>query len=124
MNSKIKRLPDGELEIMQAVWACKTPAARADIEGALGKELAPTTVLTLLTRLCDKGFLRAEKEGKHNVYTPLIARRTYLAMESRGTLDRLYGGSLGAFAAALCDSGVTEEDLRELEELLRAHRHD
>ena len=113
-------LPDGELEIMQIVWDCEPPVSRIAIEESLlqEKHLAPTTILTFLTRLCDKGFLRAERQGRMNLYTPLISRRDYLAKESRRMLDRLYGGSLSAFAVSLCDSGITKEELAQLTALL------
>ena len=113
-------LPDGELEIMQIVWQCEPPVSRSVIEETLGrqKRLAPSTILTFLTRLCDRGFLRAERSGRTNLYTPLVSRREYLAKESRRMLDRLYGGSLSAFAVSLCDSGVTKEEVEALRQML------
>ena len=84
----------------------------------LKKNLAPTTVLTFLTRLCERGFLKAERQGRTNLYTPLISCRDYLARESRRVLERLYGGSLSAFAVSLCDSGVTKEELAALQTML------
>ena len=113
-------LPDGELEIMQIVWQCEPPVSRSIIEETLGrqKRLAPSTILTFLTRLCDRGFLRAERQGRANLYTPLVSRREYLAKESRRMLDRLYGGSLSAFAVSLCDSGVTKEEVEALRKML------
>ena len=52
MTESIRRLPDAELEVMQALWACETPAARADIEKVLFPHhpMALTTLLTLLHR--------------------------------------------------------------------------
>lgn len=118
---RLKRLSDGELEIMQIIWHGETPAARTDIEEKLRKtkDLAPTTILTFLTRLCEKGYLSMERQGRVNLYTPLIAEREYLACESRQILDRLYGGSLSSFVTSLCDAGVDGEELEELRRLLR-----
>ncbi|MBQ4045642.1 MAG: BlaI/MecI/CopY family transcriptional regulator, partial [Lachnospiraceae bacterium] len=56
--------------------------------------------------------------GRTNYYTPLISRRDYLAGESRRMLNRLFGGSLSAFAVSLSDSGVSKEELEELHKLL------
>ncbi|MFQ6937860.1 MAG: BlaI/MecI/CopY family transcriptional regulator [Oscillospiraceae bacterium] len=36
--------------------------------------MAPTTLLTVLSRLADKGFLRIEKTGRSAEYWPLVAR--------------------------------------------------
>ena len=113
-------LPDGELEIMQIIWQSEPPVSRSIIEETLSrqKRLAPSTILTFLTRLCDRGFLRAERRGRTNLYTPLVSRRDYLAKESRRMLDRLYGGSLSAFAVSLCDSGVSKEEVEALRKML------
>ena len=120
MNKKKRRLPDGELMIMQIVWDKEPPVARSAIEKELTGEqqLAPSTIITFLNRLCEKGFLSLERNGRTNYYTPLISRRAYLAQESRNILDRLYGGSLASFATALCDSGISREELEALRELL------
>lgn len=117
---EIKRLPESELEIMQIIWKKSAPASRVDIEQALQEThpLAPTTILTLLTRLCEKGFLSLKKEGRSNLYEPLITEKEYLAAESRLFLDRVFHGSVASFATALCDSGVTKEELEELRRLL------
>ena len=80
--------------------------------------MALTTLLTVLTRLAEKGFVKIEKEGRSSRYFPLITREAYLAGQSRRFLDQLCGGSLSAFAAALCDSGLTREELEELRDLL------
>ena len=121
MAEHIRTLPDAELAVMQAVWACEIPAKRAQISAILDKThpMAPTTLLTVLSRLADKGFLRIEKPGRSAEYRPLIAREEYLARQGRKFYDTLCGGSLPAFAAALCASGLTAEELAELRELLR-----
>ncbi len=113
-------LPDGELEIMQIIWQCEPPVSRSVIEETLEKQkhLAPSTILTFLTRLCDRGFLRVERHGRMNLYTPLISRRDYLAKESRRMLNRLYGGSISSLAVSLCDSGVSKEEIAALREML------
>lgn len=114
------RLPDGELSIMQIVWKNTPPVSRSVIENELRqkKVLAPSTIITFLTRLCDKGFLRVEHQGRINLYTPLVEQKDYLAGESRDFLDRVYGGSVSAFAASLCDGGLTPEEVEELRRLL------
>ena len=65
----MKRLPERELEIMQIIWRETPPVSRMTVEDALQKahSLAPTTILTLLTRLCGKGFLSMEKDGRMNL---------------------------------------------------------
>lgn len=117
---KLKHLPESELEIMQIIWKKEPPVARTEIEEILrkGHPLAPTTILTLLTRLCEKEYLRMRKDGRTNLYEPLVSEREYLASESRSFLNRLFDGSVANFATALCDGGVNKEELEELKKLL------
>ncbi len=120
MDAPIRRLPDAELEVMQAVWSCEPPASRTEIDQILRQyhPIASTTLLTVLTRLSEKGFLAIEKTGRSARYTPLITRQDYLAQQSRRFLDQLCGGSLPTFAAALCSSGLTKQELDQLRDLL------
>lgn len=121
MKQEIHRLPDGELEVMQALWDCPAPATRTDIEQVLfpAHQMATTTLLTMLTRLGDKGFVSIKKEGRRSLYSPLIGKADYLAAQSDSFIRKLCRGSISTFAAALCDSGLSQEDLKELSELLR-----
>ena len=120
MESRIRRLPDAELEVMQAIWASAPPVTRSAIHQGLADThpMAPTTLLTLLTRLSEKGFVEISREGRQAAYRPLVSRKEYLAEQSRRFLDKLCCGSLSAFAAALCDSGLTRQELEELRDLL------
>lgn len=124
MENELRKLPDSELEVMQLVWDLAPPVPRAAIERAMAQRrpMAQTTLLTLLSRLAEKGFLRVEKQGRSSVYTPLVERGAYLATQSRRFIDRLCGGNLSVFASALCDSGLTEEELSELRGLLERGR--
>lgn len=120
MNLLIRRLPDAELEVMQAIWACTPPVGRAEMDGILqdSHPMALTTLLTVLTRLSEKGFIRIEKVGRSSRYIPLVTREEYLAAQSRRFFDKLCGGSLSTFATALCNSGLTKEEISELRDLL------
>ena len=113
MRDTIKRLPDSELEVMQAVWCCTPPASKDDIRNQMGDAhpMAETTLLTFLSRLTDKGFLSVELKRRKKYYTPCVSQEDYLA-------DQLCGGSIPTFAAALCNSGLTKEELAELREML------
>lgn len=120
MNENIRRLPDAELEVMQAIWACQPPVVRTDIEEILYQThpMAMTTLLTLLTRLGEKGFISIEKNGRRSYYTPCISREDYLASQSRNFFEKLCGGNLSTFANALCGSGLTREEIAQLRTLL------
>ena len=120
MMESIRRLSDAELEVLQAIWACTPPVARAEINEILKDThpMALTTLLTVLTRLCEKGFIQIEKVGRSARYIPLISKHDYLAQQSKRFLHKLCGGNLSTFAAALCDSGLSREEVEELRDLL------
>ena len=120
MKTAIKKLPDTELEVMQAIWACPEPVSRVNIEEILKDThpMAMTTLLTLLTRLAEKEFIRIEKVSRSARYYPLVSQQEYLAQQSKNFLQRLCGGNVSTFATALCDSGISKEDLAELRALL------
>ena len=120
MPALSRRVPDAELEVMQAIWACEPPVARADIEDILYKThpMAMTTLLTLLTRLGEKQFITIEKNGRRSYYTPCVSQEDYLASQSKTFVDKLCGGNLSTFAAALCSSGLTKEELSQLRDML------
>ena len=124
MRENLKKLPEAELEVMQVLWGLEVPAPRAAVEEAMARvrPMAQTTLLTLLSRLAGKGFVRVEKQGRSSVYTPLVSREDYQAQQSKRFEDRLFGGSMSAFASALNASGIPKEDLDELRRLLEEGR--
>ena len=118
---KIKRLPDAELEVMQAVWSLEPPVTAAAVQQRVSRAWKATSVLTFLSRLCDKGFLQCSKEGRQNCYTPLITRQDYLQRESASFVRRLCGGSVKNLVASLSDAGaLTEQDIEDLRAFLDA----
>ena len=120
MDKNIRRLPDAELEVMQAIWASTPPVARTDIEKILYQThpMAMTTLLTLLTRLAEKKFITIEKNGRRSYYTPCISQKDYLAAQSKTFFEKLCGGNLSIFANALCGSGLSKDEIAELRTLL------
>ncbi|MBR4701125.1 MAG: BlaI/MecI/CopY family transcriptional regulator [Oscillospiraceae bacterium] len=119
-DNRIKPLPDSELEVMQVLWDLTPPVPRTQVEERMAQihPVAQTTILTLLTRLAQKDFIQIDKHGRSSVYTPLISRADYQAHQSRRFLDRVFGGSIPAFASALSASGISKEELEELKRLL------
>ncbi len=121
----MKRLPNSELEIMMIIWELDRPVTRFEIEERLSEErkLSPTTILSFLSRLQEKGFLKVQKTGKNNVYTALVSKESYMKIESKNILKRLYKNSARNFLAALYDGeNLSEEDIRELEEFISRKR--
>ena len=114
----MKRLPGAELEVMKVLWELGPDTSRNEVEGGLASfGWAANTVNTYLSRLADKGFVSVRREGKTNLYTPLVSREDYLSFDSRAVLDRLYGSPRN-FVAALAREGLEQNELEELQALL------
>ena len=64
----MKRLGDGELEIMLAIWGAEEPVSSTYVQAKLKgrRDWALPAVITALNRLVDKDFLAVEKRGRDN----------------------------------------------------------
>ena len=87
-----KKLPDAEFEIMRAIWQLPSPTTCRDIMDSLDEDRTwkSQTVLTMLKRLEEKGFVTSQKHGKEREYTPLLSEEDYLRVET-GSFLRKFG---------------------------------
>lgn len=96
----------GELEqaVMEVLWARPSGATVRDVVRALTeRELAYTTLMTVLDRLMRKGFARRELDGRAWRYWPTKARDLYVADLMLGALELTgdRGAALTHFAASM-----------------------
>ena len=119
-----KKLSDAELDVMLAVWQNRPPVLRSDLEEQLkSHNWADTTVLTLLSKLVEKGYLSLERQRRRNLYTPLVSERDYRRWANRSFLGKMYQSSLRRMVASLVESSdLTDRDLQELEEFITEQR--
>ena len=114
---KDKRLPDAEFDVMQTIWDQEPPVTTGMLMTLLGNERGwkVQTMVTLLARLADRGFIRAEKgTGRERLFYPAIARDEYLRMETESFVDHYHKKSISSLIASLAGDRLTEEDLDEL----------
>lgn len=122
MKKTYQRLPESELDIMLVLWNHTPPLNRMEIEKVINtkKSLAPTTILSLLARLEAKNFVEVTKQGKMNLYTPLVSQSDYQAHESQSVLEKLYGNSLKKFVTSLYQGKkVSSEEIQDLSDFLK-----
>ena len=122
MKKTYQRLPESELDIMLVLWNGTPPMTRPEIEKVINtrKNLVPTTILSLLTRLESKNFVEVTKQGKMNLYTPLISQTDYQAHESQSVLEKLHGNSLKKFVTSLYQGKkISSEEIHELSDFLK-----
>lgn len=120
--SDIKKLPAAEFEIMKVVWANEAPITTNIIMEQLGNRLkwkAPT-VITLMLRLVDRGFLRTEKNGKERIYYPLISKEEYLKIETKDFMKTYHENSLLSFVNTFYDGKrLNDQEIAEVERWLQ-----
>ena len=117
----IKRLPDAEFEVMKAVWTYTPPVTTLEIIGKLkaDKNWKPQTVLAMLVRLIEKGFLKSERVGRERNYTPTVQEQEYMRVETGDFMKRYSVNSLGNLVKTLYnDQNLLPEDLQELKDWL------
>lgn len=114
-------LTDLQLAIMKAVWQLGEGTAGEVLEvlSAAGKELAPTTVATLLRRLSKQGWVKARKNGRQLVYRAKVKEEE----AAQGMLNRLlrafFGGKASRLTAQLFESqDFSAAELKELRKLI------
>lgn len=109
----LQSVSDAELDIMKIVWANNGSTLFAYIMDELalkGKTWQKNTVITLLSRLMDKGFLKAKKTGRRNEYTPLISATEYQTTQTKDFLDKIYEGNATGLISNLIQSELLTND--------------
>jgi predicted transcriptional regulator len=123
MSGKVKHhLSDLEWEIMQAIWKIgKYPVSVRDVlsQKYPNGEKAYTTVQTVMNNLVAKQFLRREKIGNVNAYTPTHKRREVVAREIQNFVSKAFSGSFNAFVSFLMDTqNLSPEEIEELKQVI------
>lgn len=114
-------LSDSEWRLMDLIWASSprtiTELCREDTGWT------KSTIITMLSRLEAKGAVKCEEGGRAKLYYPALLREDAAGAETASFLNRVYGGSLGLMVNNLVESrSLTEEDIRELSEILEKAR--
>lgn len=111
---RMKKLPDAEFDIMKVVWANEPPITTPIIMEQLGKnrEWKIQTVVSLMLRLVERGFLRSEKHGKERSYYPLVRKEDYLKFETGNFMKQYHDSSLFNLINTLYDDkALTDADI-------------
>lgn len=118
-------ISEAESVVMQALWAAGEATAEDLIAQVAGpNDWAEATVRTLINRLLTKGAIAAEREGRRYRYRPLLQREQWVAGESAGIVDRLFGGRIAPLVAHFSEQGkLSRKDIEELRQLIEDFDH-
>lgn len=123
-------LGEAELEVLKVLWD-EGPQTVRDVLNHLharGRRVAYTTVLTFLTRLEQKRFVRSDKSGQAYVYRPAVSREKVTRSRLKSLVQQLYDGEAAPLVLQLIRSerfSTTEiQELHQLIDRLDAERRD
>lgn len=118
--SKPSSISEAESVVMDVLWRHGPMRSESVVETLKGQqEWRETTIKTLLSRLLNKGAIRAEQEGRRYIYSPVLTRDDWLSCESKGLLDRLFGGRVAPLVAHFGRHGkLSKKDIAELKRMI------
>ena len=114
------QISEAESAVMEALWQ-RHPQTAEDVVTALSsaKPWQVATIKTLLNRLLKKGAVTVEKDGRRYLYSPAIERDDWLTRESKGLLDRLFGGRVAPLVAHFSEQRkLSKKDIAELRRII------
>jgi len=114
------QISDAESVVMEVLWG-RSPLAADEVVAGLSarSDWAEPTIKTLLNRLLKKGAVRAERDGRRYLYSPVLTRDAWVASQSEGVLDRLFGGRVAPLVAHFSERGkLSQQDIEELRRLI------
>jgi BlaI family transcriptional regulator, penicillinase repressor len=113
-------LSEAQLEIMNVVWD-RGEVTVADVWKAVAsrRKVSRNTVLTMLTRLEEKGWLSRDEEGHAFRYRATVPRDVTLGTMIGRLVDTAFGGSVeGLVMALLHGRGVSREEARRIRTMI------
>jgi predicted transcriptional regulator len=118
-----RSIGDLEAEVLDVLWRLDRGTVREVFEAlrARGRRVQYTTVMTVMSRLVDRGILGRETSGVAYVYQPLRSREAVAESIIDEVVDRLLEGGVDTVIAHLIRRRPRRrEDVEELRELLHA----
>jgi len=121
---KNEHLTPLELEIMNILWETG-PANVQTVQQSIKRNLAYTTVQTMLNILQRKGKVQRSLRERAYFYKPLVSRRQVVRHSVADMIDRLFGGSAESLVMSLVETKhITPEKLEQLKKLIDEHSED
>jgi predicted transcriptional regulator len=112
---------DAELEVLKVLWSAG-PSTVRDVAAALRRQkrrLAYNTVLTLLSRLREKGFVDADRRDTAHVFRAVVSRDELVGSSLSQLADRICDGTASPLLLALVrDPRLSAADISHLKKLL------
>lgn len=109
---------ESEMKLLELIWG-REPVSAKELSLLAAEQIGwnKNTTYTVLKKMEAKGYILRQDPGF--LCTSLISKEEIQKKETKGLLDRLFGGSRTAlFSALLADEKLSDEDIRELRKML------
>ncbi len=121
MGIRDYELGEAELQVLRALWD-HGPATVREVLAHLhkgGRRVAYTTVLTFLSRLEQKGFVKSDKSDLAYVYRAAVSRNQVTRSRLRTVLDQLFDGEAAPLVLQLMKTEkFSSDEIAELQKLI------
>jgi BlaI family penicillinase repressor len=112
-------LTNAEEQVMKLLWRLDKAFIRDLLNEYPDPKPATTTVITLLKRMMDKGFVGYKQYGNSREYYPLIDKADYFSNHINGLIKDFFNNSTAQFASFFTnETEMSKSELKELRELV------
>ncbi|MDF2487039.1 MAG: putative transcriptional regulator [Herbinix sp.] len=121
----MNNITDAEWKIMKVLWR-RSPRLGSEIVDELETETGwnPKTIHTLIRRLVTKGVLEAKRENQYYLYSAAVTEAQCVREETNTFLDKCFNGSFNMLLSNFIeDDKLTDQEIEELENLLKAKKN-
>lgn len=112
-------LTNAEEQVMKLLWKLDKAFIRDLLNESPEPKPAPTTLITLLKRMIDKGFVGYRQCGNSREYYPLVKKSDYFSDHINELIRDFFNNSTAQFASFFAnETDMSPEELRELRDLV------
>ncbi len=112
-------LTNAEEQIMKLLWKLEKAFIRDILNELPEPKPAPTTVITLLKRMIDKGFVSYRQCGNSREYYPLVKKTEYFSDHFNGLIRDFFNNSTAQFASFFTnETNMSHDELKELRDMV------
>lgn len=121
----MQQISESELVLIKIIWKNEGRALLSFIMDELAREQnewKQNTVLTLLSRLMKKKYLKIQKIGRRNEYIAAITEQEYQSELTHDFINRVYEGNVKNLVTSLLENTLTDSDWKELDTFWKEKR--
>ena len=119
-----------ELQMLRILWQKDAPLSADQVRKLLNarkgqRQLAYSSVITVLNIMVEKGYAAREKDGRAFVYTPILRQESVTKQLFRDLADRMFDGSSKAMALEMLgDADMDADELRDIQKLINKRKRE